>query len=969
MGLQFKAISKKSICTIIIIAFLILNLDTSFNTYHADEETDISKLTSVSIRDNYELYLSKYENAQYPDEEIVVRGEDFVSSEPNVEILHNFEGSVGKSIKTYEEGFVEWKVDVPKEGLYNIKIEYFPIEGRGSSIERELWINGELPFYGAGHLNFSRVWIDAEEIKRDNRGNDIRPRQMEKPRWEESYFKDYMGYYTEPYYFYLKEGENTLRLVSVKEPMIIKSITIHQADIPLKYEEISNLYKSEGYREYEGSPIEIQGEDAYVKSDPILYPINDRSSPNTKPYHPSKIRLNTIGGYRWNTPGQWISWKIDIPETGLYKIALKVRQNMVRGSFSNRRLTIDGKVPFKEVENLKFKYKNDWEMYEVGDGDDSYLFYLEEGEHEIRMEVVLGELGDILRVVEDSLYRLNEAYRKIIMLTTPNPDPYRDYDIESELPDVIKLLEEQGDIIDGVAEQLIEYTGQRGSQSAILYRLSYQLKEMSEKPETIPRRLNDFKTNIGNLGTWILSAREQPLEIDYLLITSPKEELPEVKTQFTKKVAHELRAFVASFTEDYTSVGNVYTEDALKVWIQTGRDQSQVLKQMIDDTFTPETGIAINLQLVQEGTLLPAVVAGIGPDVAMQMGISDPVNFATRNAVVDLTEFSDFQAVAERFYESAIVPYEFGGGVFALPETQSFPMLFYRTDVMEELGIEVPQTWDDVFEILPVIQKNHMEFGIPVSTTQYPGAGMTSFCMLLYQRGGRLYKEDGIASGLDEEEAIEAFKSWTELYLNYKLPLQYDFANRFRIGEMPIGIADYQTYNQLSVFAPEIRGLWDFAPVPGIQKTDGTIDRSVPSGGTSTFILKSTKDKEASWEFLKWWTSDETQERFGREMESLLGSAARYPTANKKALEKLPWPVKDYKNLKSQWQWVRGNPEVPGGYFTPRHMDNAFRKVIYEGEDPRETLLDYVRTINDEITNKRIEFGLPTLEDIKENPN
>src|SRR5690606_10434010 len=125
-------------------------------------------------------------------------------------------------------------------------------------------------------------------------------------------------------------------------------------------------------------------------------------------------------------------------------------------------------------------------------------------------------------------------------------DPYRDYDIEAELSDIIRLLSEQGDIIDGVAKQLIDYTGQRGSQSSTLYRLSYQLKEMAKEPETIPRRLNDFKTNIGNLGTWILSAREQPLEIDYLLITSPKEKLTEVDTQFTKKVAHEFRAFIAS---------------------------------------------------------------------------------------------------------------------------------------------------------------------------------------------------------------------------------------------------------------------------------------------------------------------------------------------------------------------------------------------------------------------------------------
>lgn len=923
---------------------------------------------AVNIRDDYEVYLSQHKDAPYPDESITIDAVDFIAAEPAVDIVEGLGGIPGKAVKTDEEGYIEWKVNINKAGLYNIKIEYYPIKGRGSSIERELWINGKLPFFGAGHLTFSRVWSDAEPIKQDNRGNDMRPSQAESPRWEQSYLQDYMGYYNEPYYFYFKAGENTIRLVSVKEPMAIKSITIEQAPKSLPYKQIADTYQKKGYKNYEGTPIKVQGEHAYLKSDPTLYPVYDRASPSTEPYHPSKIRLNTIGGYRWNLPGQWIVWKVNVPEDGLYRLAFKVRQNMVRGSFSNRRLLIDGEVPFTEAENLKFKYKNDWVMYELTDDNGKpCLFYLEKGEHEIKLEVTLGDLAEIIRTVESSLYRLNEAYRKIIMVTTPTPDPYRDYQLEQQIPDVIKELDEQGDIIDKMAQQLIAYTGQRGSQSAILYRLSYQLKDMARRPERIPRMLNDFKTNIGSLGTWILSAREQPLEIDYIWLGSPTQQLPAVSTNFIQKAFHEVRSLIASFTEDYNSVGNVYSGEALKVWIQTGRDQAQVLKQIIDDTFSPRTGIPVNLELVQPGTLLPAVVAGIGPDVALQLGIGDPVNFATRRAAIDLTQFEDFYEVAQRFHDSALVPYRFNNGVFALPETQSFPMLFYRTDILEELGLQVPETWEDVFNILPVIQKNHMDFGIPISTTQTPGAGMTSFTMLLYQMGGKLYREDGISTALNEEEAIEAFKMWTELYVNYKFPVQYDFANRFRIGEMPIGIADYQTYNFLSVFAPEIRGLWDFAPVPGMKKPDGSIDRSVPSGGTAAMIVRGVRDKDAAWEFLKWWTSTEAQERFGREMESLLGAAGRYPTANIEALEKLPWPVKDYKNLMEQWQWVKGNPEVPGGYFMPRHLDNAFRKVVYGGEDPRETILDYVRVINEEITNKRIEFGLPTLEDLKNN--
>ena len=205
---------------------------------------------------------------------------------------------------------------------------------------------------------------------------------------------------------------------------------------------------------------------------------------------------------------------------------------------------------------------------------------------------------------------------------------------------------------------------------------------------------------------------------------------------------------------------------------------------------------------------------------------------------------------------------------------------------------------------------------------------------------------------------IAAFKKWTQFYTSYKFPLKADFPNRFRTGEMPIGIADYTTYNNLTVMAPEIKGLWDFTMVPGTVMPDGTVNHEVASHTTSVMMLQNAKDKAAAWEFMKWWTSKETQIAYGREMEGLLGEAARYPTANIEALEELPWPVKDYQNLQSQWQWVEGIPQVPGGYFTGRHLDNAFRKVVNGNENPREALSDYLLYINDEIAIKRKEFKL-----------
>ena len=91
------------------------------------------------------------------------------------------------------------------------------------------------------------------------------------------------------------------------------------------------------------------------------------------------------------------------------------------------------------------------------------------------------------------------------------------------------------------------------------------------------------------------------------------------------------------------------------------------------------------------------------------------------------------------------------------------------------------------------------------------------------------------------------------------------------------------------VSAPEIRGLWDFTLIPGTEVTDESgktyIDRSDFITGSATMMIKTEDEllRNNSWEFMKWWADADTQVRFGREIEALLGSSARYATANKDA--------------------------------------------------------------------------------------
>ena len=241
-----------------------------------------------------------------------------------------------------------------------------------------------------------------------------------------------------------------------------------------------------------------------------------------------------------------------------------------------------------------------------------------------------------------------------------------------------------------------------------------------ERNERSTQSFSNFKDNITSLGTAMLSMAESKLDTDAIVIFGENAKAKPGRDNIFTKAIHEIRACVASFFVDYNSLGDVYDENAVdgsEVWQGTCRVQSTELKTMIDDSFTTQSGIKVNVLLGGADAILSAVMAGIGPDVVLSVDGWFAVNYAMRNAVEDLTQFEDFDEVVKPFYASALEPLTYDNGthkgIYALPETQLFSVLFYREDVLEDLELEVPQTWDDIIAILPTIQGNNMSVGVP----------------------------------------------------------------------------------------------------------------------------------------------------------------------------------------------------------------------------------------------------------------
>lgn len=896
--------------------------------------------------------------------------------------VENFQGRPGSALLwTQDDGWVEWDVSVPQDGLYEITVEYYPIPGKRASVQRDLRIDGVLPFREAKRIVFQRVWKEASwPPKRDNQGNDVRPPQVEVPQWEVKTLEDADGRYEVPFQFAFTAGSHKIRLDTVREPIALGNIIVHSPKVVPTYQERLAEWQAKGYKEVTGNKqIKVQAELLYLKSDPTI-----RGEVNfdalAEPSAEGVFRLNSFGQWRWRLPGQWARWQVTVPEDGLYQISLNIWQGWAGRRPRIRQLKIDGETPFREMQSILYRSDREWRLETMREeqlpSGKPYLFYFSKGEHILQMDVTIGFMSEAVRVIDQTLSEMSQLSRQMLMITGSQPDPNMEWDLHEKIADLLPRLKVMVDRLEVQAKRMEDVGRSRNDASSALRVVEDQISTMIRRPHDIHRLIDDFNRSQGILAAQLLALQNHPLQVEWLMVHSPDAKLPRVRANVWERTVASVRTFLGSFTRDYTGLGSTYAkggEKVLEVWVGRGVEWAQIMKDMAEDDFTPNTGIKVNLHVLPpaalgEGggsVLLLATTAGEAPDVAVGVPSQLPVDFAVRRGLVNLNEFPDYPQVAHRFREGALVPFRYlvpgteKVGDWAIPETQDFAMTFYRTDILQELEIKPPDTWEDVYDALLKLQQNGLDFYYPPPTGVAVVEGSVGFTPFLFQNGGDYYRcAESCRSALDTPEALIGFQEWTDLYSNYKIPREANFFTRLRTGEQPIGVAGYFLYVSLSVAAPELTGRWEMRPMPGHRRPDGTIDRTSGGTGASMVIFEQSKAKPEAWEFIKWWSSKDAQQRFGGELEALIGVEARWNTANLEALQALPWPRKDIASILEQWRWFKEPAVVLGGYFTGRHVLNAWNRVVLQGMNPREALEESIYDINKELAKKQEEFGV-----------
>ncbi|MBQ1186113.1 MAG: extracellular solute-binding protein [Clostridia bacterium] len=943
---------KKSIC--LILSILILTSTVVCSAAPADEadptDTPVADTQANAVTTDYEQYI-KDNNFKEAKEEISVALDAFIADGATA--------TYGTEEINWEDGLggLTFAVNVPENALYNLEITWKPTAA-GIDPSVGVKLDGQYPFAAAEGMDLKREWKNISDAPRvDWAGNEYAQEQVETGEYITSVLQDFTGMVTEPYTFALSAGDHTLTVANAEQGILIKAITLTVPDKAKAYEDLSVDYNLEAN---DADIITIQAENAKIKNSKSLIPKSNNSDAGMTPADPYTSKINYIGGTAWQSPGSAMNWTFNVETAGYYYIGFRYKQSELINGVSWRKLKVDGKMPFAEAADIGFPFGTEWEYYTLGEDEKSpYYIWLDAGEHEISMEVAVGAQSEYVQRLSEVVSRLGDEYIKIVMITGESPDVNRDYELFKQIDGFTETLEWCKENLNSIAADMKKLSGSGSTQSiAAIENMARVLNQMLKSPYVAQQYVKDYYNNYTSVSSWLYDMTNMPLSLDEIQVVPYGKEMDDKTPNIFASFGYGVVRLFASFIQEYSLTGDSESEKQIKIWINWGQDQAMVLNSLIKDSFTPETSIDVRVDVVS-ASLINGILAGNFPDLSLHLARTEPVNLGIRGALHDLTKFSDCGEVLKRFQTTSEEPYKYGDALYALPDTQSYFIMYYRKDIMEKLGLSVPTNWTEFKHAAMVIQRNNMNVYVPytqitTATTVNTGIGSLNLLpTLMAQNGLSLYNEEKTATALNNLPAIEVFDFWTDLYTEYGYLKEAEFYNRFRVGVVPLGIAPLATYMNLYSAAPEIAGRWGVALVPASENGN----RTIAGAGTGCGIIAKSSNKDEAWEFLKWWTSAETQTRYNNNVESILGMIGRTTTANVEAFQNLAWDNEHLSVMEQQRLQVREVPEVPGSYYLSRAIDQAFWTVVNGETNSKDAVMKWSKIADDEIDRKIKEYS------------
>jgi ABC-type glycerol-3-phosphate transport system substrate-binding protein len=402
----------------------------------------------------------------------------------------------------------------------------------------------------------------------------------------------------------------------------------------------------------------------------------------------------------------------------------------------------------------------------------------------------------------------------------------------------------------------------------------------------------------------------------------------------------------------FPAAGKPYEGTTLNVSM-VAEAKPDALKQVIS-RFTEQTGINVNLDILPYPTLQEKQFTVM----TQQSGALDGVHvdcvwvgqYAGQgwvSAVDDLLAQTDPAYVQFEDFHPNVVNEQcvWEGKLYGLPFINAVHTLYYRTDIFEKHGLEIPQTWEELRETAKMITEAESANDL-YGVTMMAKRGVQLLCTyvnFLGAFGGNFYNEQYVST-LDQPEAIQALDFMKSL-VPYANPgvLSQDYdecAATFAGGKAAMNI---QWQNAAPGFLdPEksqIVGKWNITLTPGVEQSDGSIRRSPCFGGWDFAIAADSKNREALWELILWATSPDMERELAAAMPSSRKSVLGDPEFQKKYIE--------YETMLKSFDHAMGRPRIPEWPQMADLIEAALSEAMTDAKSAEQALTEVNPLLNE----------------------
>ncbi len=406
-------------------------------------------------------------------------------------------------------------------------------------------------------------------------------------------------------------------------------------------------------------------------------------------------------------------------------------------------------------------------------------------------------------------------------------------------------------------------------------------------------------------------------------------------------------------------LANFIQATTLEIWyVGWTNEMKTVAQSIIDSQFTAKTGIDVKVEPLSwsdyYNKYLLSLASRDTPDLFV-LG-TETVDFGLRGGLVDLAKFKpdEFAEMEKEVFGSLMGPFSFRGTRFGMPVSIGAMIAAYRQDILNDMGLSIPNEWEDIKKWQPKAMAQNRTFGFHYGSVQYDS--IWGAYTLITQNGGQLFNPDGFSSALDKPESIKGFQEYISLFKDHKFPQVGVGLPPFVSGEWLMITDGIWLYPNLLQHAPQLKGKWVLDLMPGTKQSDGSIHHGSFAGSSVMGISTYSKHKEEAWQFLKWFTSTETQANISNSIIEQIPGSMWLP-ANKEALANIEIDDDARNAIYGQLSHSEPAPYAINVAVLYRYVKFAVDKSVLQDMDPKEAILEAAKEMNAEMARRKKEYS------------